>query len=293
MNKVNWIDGRYTTPNDFNAMQTEPEAHIEALGRRLPAYVDGCVPAGAGAGVTIGSGVAWDAAGRRIVIPAGGAAVDMTGIDRPAANQYRWLTWFAAYRRISRGTMLDKMGVDQPAYFDDGFSLGVRAGAAFAETSIARARARQVATRPAAPGGTAVLGYSILDHQSTYQTLFTADTLFRNGVRPVAPVVIAGTDLEVDDALGQLSAILPRRRDYAIGTGSIRRGRSVRGGGTDFWPLYIAYRNTRGHIDALFHSASTPQPLRAVNFKVSIFAVFDRVAPYGPPEIPPPATGGW
>ncbi len=289
MNKVNWIDGRYTTPNDFNAMQTEPEAHIEALGRRLPAYVDGCVPAGAGAGVTIGSGVAWDAAGRRIVIPAGGAAVDMTGIDRPAANQYRWLTWFAAYRRISRGTMRDKMGVDQPAYFDDGFSLGVRAGAAFAETSIARARARQVATRPAAPAGAVVLGYSILDHQSTYQTLFTADTLFRSEApRPIAPFFVkaAGETLEV---LASIGSLVPRQRDYAFGSGHVW----IESLGNHTFPVAAVLRH-RLHVHAWFVQANgTQQPLHGAASNCQLIAVFDRVASYGPQEYPLPATGGW
>lgn len=287
MNKVNWIDGRYTTPNDFNAMQTEPEAHIEALGRRLPADVDGCVPAGAAAGVTIGAGVAWDAAGRRIVIPVGGAAVDMTGIDRPAANQYRWLTWFAAYQRISRGTMRDKMGGDQPAYLDDGFSLGVRAGAAFAETSIDRARALQVATRPAAPAGAVVLGYSILDHQSTYQTLFTADTLFRNGVRLLSPpaVIVAQAASYAGDALDQLAATLPRPRDYAIGAGSLWSDGKV-------YPLFLAHRTTDGNIQSYFHFARSVQPVRGTS-NVSIHAVFDRVVSYGPADFPWPATGGW
>ncbi len=288
MNKINWVDGRYTTPQDFNAMQTEPEAHIEGLGRRLPAaVVDGCVPVGAGAGVTIGAGVAWDAAGRRIVIPVGGAAVDMTGIDRPAAGQFRWLTWFATYQRINRGTIRDKAGIDRPAHIDDGYSVGVRAGSAFAQSSIDDARARQVATRPAAPAGAAVLGYGILDHNTEYGTLFTADTLFRREVpRPMTPLAIHATGLG-RDLLSPLAPILPRPRDYAIGTGAVwLGGRNPRGP----YPLYLARRAGR-ILEAYYGWSGGVQWISAT--MVTLYALFDRVVSYGPAKYPPPATGGW
>ena len=291
MNKVNWIDGRYTTPNDFNAMQTEPEAHIEALGRRLPADVDGCVPAGAAAGVTIGAGVAWDSAGRRIVIPVGGAAVDMTGIDRPAANQYRWLTWFAVYQRINRGTMRDKTGVDQPAYFDDDYSVGVRAGAAFGDSSITYARAHQVATRPAAPAGAVGLGYSILDHQSAYQTLFTADTLFRSEApRPITPFFVTASGKKVAEVLDSMASLVPRQRDYAFGSGYVWLNSNRHAN-----PVLTVRRSRGNNVQAWYvPQIASPQPLHAAaDTTCRLVAVFDRVASYGPEEYPLPATGGW
>ena len=288
MNKVNWVDGRYTTPQDFNAMQTEPESHIEGLGRRLPAaVVDGCVPTGAGTVVTIGAGVAWDAAGRRIVIPAGGVVVDMTDIDRPAAGQYRWLTWFATYQRIDRGTMRDKAGIDRPAYVDDSYSVGVRAGAEFTQSSIDEARARQVSTRPQPPAGAVGLGHSILDHATSYAALFTDDTLFRSEApRPISPFMIHATGATGADLLDLLLPILPRKRDYAIGAGSARITSNRT---THYWPVFLAYHDMSGRIEMHFAQV---QPLRVIA-NVHLDVVFDRVGSYGPAKHPLPATGGW
>ena len=276
MNKINWVDGRYTTPDDFNAMQTEPEAHIQSLGQRLPAgVVDGCVPTGAGTVVTIGAGVAWDAAGRRIVIPVGGAAVDMTGIDRPALGRYRWLTWAAAYRRLERGSVLDKAGAAQAAYFDDSFVLSVAAGAEFEAASIAAARDAQLPTRPSAPAGSVSLGYSILDHATPYSGLFTDATLYRTQApRPIAPLFIHNvTGAAALKALDALGAIIPRQRDYAFGAGGVKTGSGR------VYPMYpAAWRNTRGQVIVEYVTTVSTQPYFS---NMTLHAVFDRVASYG------------
>ena len=131
MNKVNWVDGRYTTPGDFNAMQSAPEDHLRTQAKSsLAGLVDGMLLTGTSNGVQVGPGVAWDNQGRRIMVPAA-APVDVSAIQRPASGRHKWVSVFASYRQVERATVTDATGVDQPAYLDDGYTLTAAAGPEF------------------------------------------------------------------------------------------------------------------------------------------------------------------
>ena len=284
MDRVNWVDGRYTTPSDFNAPQIAAESHLEAQAAQgLAGRVDGCIPVGAGIEVTIGAGTCWDSAGHRIVIPAGGAPVDMTSVDRPASGQYRWLAWYVEYRRLERGSMQDKAGEDRPAYYDDGFRVGVRQGAAFAAAGLRSARGDQISSRPAAPGGSVGLGYSILDHDGNYGSLFSAATLYRrDSPRAIVPIAVSGAGGRAANLLAPLERILPRRRDYAFGAGGVRIGNSV-------YPILYAARPAQGPL-AVYYVSRAIQSETMLHASDRLDAIFDRVISYGPDH---PAGGSW
>lgn len=286
MNRVNWVDGRYTTPDDFNNPQIAAESQIENLAAATAGgHVSGCVPVGAGSGVNIGPGVAWDGTGRRIVIPAGGAPVDLSAVDRPGADQYRWLTWYATYRRTERGSMLDKAGVSMPAYLDDSFTLGVAQGPVFnAAGRNRRIASRNIAPRAPAPGGI-TLGYTLIDSGTSWEVLVTDETLYRSlAPRPIAPVVLAGlltdvADSTLSDRLG--AALSGGVRRWLFGAGSVK----VR---TNWFPIVFAAKD--GTASRLFFvdGLGSVQPYGLQQNAGGVTAVLWAASDYGPED-----PSGW
>lgn len=204
MNKVNWVDGRYTTPDDFNAMQTAPEDHLRSHAKAaLAGHIDGLTPTGTADGVQVSPGVTWDDQGRRIMVPAA-TAVDMSAIQRPASGQYRWVSISIAYRQIERSTVRDSAGVDRPAYLDDSFTVLATAGPEFAERDLTRARFTSTGI-PAIPNGSVEVGVFIADHDSGWQDL--VHVIHRRSLISREAVTIVSTDQAEIKRL--TSAILP------------------------------------------------------------------------------------
>ena len=169
MNKINWVDGRYTTPQDFNAMQSNPENHLRSQAKVLLSGYNDIGVTGSAAGLSLSPGVAWDPMGRRIFVPAA-AEMDVSSVDRPASGQYRWLRVSASYRQVERDTMRDKEGVDQPAYYDDGYAVALTTGPEFTASTLNRAR-RTTVGKPAVPGGAVSLALFVIDHDSNWATV--------------------------------------------------------------------------------------------------------------------------
>lgn len=204
MNKVNWVDGRYTTPGDFNAMQTNPEDHFRSHAKAaLAGHIDGLTPVGTAGGVQISPGVTWDDQGRRIMVPAA-TAVDMSAIQRPASGQYRWVNISISYRQVERSTVTDSGGVERPAYLDDSFALTATAGPEFAANDILAARFTSTG-RPATPNGSVGIGTFIADHASGWPDLVS--TIHRPSYIGSKAIFISSLDRAEIERL--LSAIVP------------------------------------------------------------------------------------
>lgn len=224
MNKVNWVDGRYTTPDDFNAMQTAPEDHLRSHAKAaLAGHIDGLTPTGTADGVQVSPGVTWDDQGRRIMVPAA-TAVDMSAIQRPASGQYRWVSISIAYRQIERSTVRDSGGVDRPAYLDDSFTILATPGPEFADRSLVNARFISTGV-PAIPNGSVGIGTFIVDHDSGWPDL--VHVIHRRSYISSKAVTIVSNDLAEIRRL--TSAILPARD-----TGASDRLRVYGWGAVDF-----------------------------------------------------------
>lgn len=215
MNKVNWVDGRYTTPADFNAMQSAPESHLRSQAKiALAGHIDGLTPTGTADGVQVAPGVTWDDQGRRIMVPAA-TPVDVSAILRPASGHYRWVGISIAYRQVERSTVRDSGGVDQPAYLDDGFTLTATSGPEFAADSLTDARWTETG-KPAVPNGSVGLGNFVVDHDSGWGDL--VHVIHRHAYISSHAVFISSTDRGEISRL--VSAIAP-----AAGSVGVDRGR--------------------------------------------------------------------
>lgn len=283
MDRVNWVDGRYTSAADMNLAPIAAEAAIDATAAAAVAgVVNGCIPVAAAADyVAITAGQAWDSAGRRLVFPDGGTPVDFGGIDRPAAGQYRWLAWWARYRQVEDGSMTDVAGRAAPAYYRDAADVGVAQGAAFAARGRNRPTASaDIAARPAIPAGAVGLGYSLLDSTTALPELIQDSTLLRVAApRPVAPILLVGAlrdaaDSTLDDRLR--AALAQGRRRYLFGGGWVKVQNSI-------YPILYAAADKRG-LPRVWYSPATGvlQSYGVQNNVGAVAAVLWAAADYGP-----------
>ena len=216
MNRVNWVDGRYTTPADFNAMQTAPEDHLRSHAKAaLAGFIDGLTVTGTAGGVQVGPGVTWDSQGRRIMVPAA-VSPDVSKLVRPASGRFKWVVVYASYQRVERDTVRDSAGINQPAYLDDGYTLTVAAGPEFAAASIEAARDTD-AGKPAVPSESVGIALFVVDHDSAWPELAASPrryTLFQSRLA----VVYAGTLSQARDAI---SPLVPMPSDVVYGSGAL------------------------------------------------------------------------
>lgn len=257
MNKVNWIDGRYTTPNDFNAMQSNPENHLLSQAKALLSGYSDIGVTGSPAGLALSPGVAWDSRGRRIFVPAS-ADIDISSVDRPASGRYRWLRVSVSYRQVERDTMRDKEGVDRPAYYDDGYAVALATGPEFTARSLAGAR-RTTDGRPAVPGGAVNVALFLIDHDSTWATMVEnraeGGTPF-HGVLPQARFIPGSIALASGDTAAKvysaLEGIVPADGSQLFGWGALWVTDAPPGplGGQETWyPVLYAYRESPTSIN--------------------------------------------
>lgn len=223
MNKVNWVDGRYTTPGDFNAMQSAPEDHLRSQAKSsLAGLVDGMTLTGTSDGVQVGPGVAWDNQGRRIMVPAA-TPVDVSAIQRPASGRFKWVAIFATYRRVERATVTDATGVNHAAYFDDGYALAAASGPEFTSavsapsdglggpTQLDRLRAAgswsptgSQPNYPATPPGAVRIGAFAIDHDSGWVDMVVNHA--RIFYSPGIVMISSGATSDIDAAIRSILA---------------------------------------------------------------------------------------
>lgn len=250
MNKVNWIDGRYTTPNDFNAMQSNPENHLRSQAKALLSGYSDIGVTGSPAGLALSPGVAWDSRGRRIFVPAS-ADIDISSVDRPASGRYRWLRVSVSYRQVERDTMRDKGGVDRPAYYDDGYAVALATGPEFTARNLDSAR-RTADGRPAVPGGAVNVALFLIDHDSTWATMVenrAEGSIPFHGVLPQArfiPGSIAfATGSTEDEIYSAINGIVPADGSQLFGWGALWASDTAPGVGSKerWYPVLYAYRD--------------------------------------------------
>lgn len=228
MNRVNWVDGRYTTPDDFNLMQTAPESHLRSHDKAaLAGFIDGLTVSGSADGIQVAPGVAWDDQGRRIMVPAA-ASVDVSGIDRPASGHYKWLLISISYRQAERSTVRDSGGTDRPAYLDDSYTITATTGPEFAaprktdenpsNDPIWRARL-ETTNRPAIPHGAMGLALSVIDHDSGWDDLVSSPP--RRGLTASRAVFVSTRNKSESDIQAMIEPLIPRIGDRVYGWGGL------------------------------------------------------------------------
>lgn len=251
MNKVNWVDGRYTTPQDFNAMQSNPENHLRSQAKVLLSGYNDIGVTGTAAGLALSPGVAWDAMGRRIFVPAA-ADLDVASVERPASGQYRWLRVSASYRQVERDTMRDKEGVDRPAYYDDGYATALTTGPEFAESTLKNARFTKLG-KPAVPGGAVSLALFLIDHDSSWATMVENTERYSYTPPPSArfipgrlvPVAAGNTEGAVYTAL---AAIVPPDGSPIYGWGAVYGADQPNDTFAAWYPVTYARRTSQTQI---------------------------------------------
>lgn len=226
MNRVNWVDGRYTTPDDFNLMQTAPENHLRSHAKAaLAGFIDGLTVSGSADGIQVAPGVAWDGQGRRIMVPAA-APVDVSVIDRPASDRYKWLLVSISYRQAERSTVRDSGGTDRPAYLDDSYTITATTGPEFVAPPITNEnpdrdplrRARYESTsRPAIPHGAVGLALSVIDHDSGWGALVSSPP--RRGLSAQRAVFVRSESHS--DIQAAVERLIPHATDRIYGWGGL------------------------------------------------------------------------
>lgn len=270
MNKVNWVDGRYTTPQDFNAMQSNPENHLRSQAKVLLSGYNDIGVTGTAAGLALSPGVAWDAMGRRIFVPAA-VDLDVAAVDRPASGQYRWLRVSASYRQVERDTMRDKEGVDRPAYYDDGYAAALTTGPEFTARDIIRARWTKVG-KPAVPAGAVSLALFVIDHDSSWATMIENQERYfypppqsaRFIPGRIVPVAAGDTEGAVYTAL---AAIVPPDGSPIYGWGAMYGADQPDDTFASWYPVAFARRTSQTQISV--HGAAVDYVSTLSTFRLS------------------------
>lgn len=214
MNRVNWVDGRYTTPADFNAMQTDPEDHQRSQAKAMLAgFVDGLAVTGTIDGIRVAPGVAWDDLGRRIMVPSA-VAVDVSAVLRPASGHYKWLVVYATYQRVERDTVRDSSGIEQPAYLDDGYTLTAATGPEFSAADLVSAKYTKTG-KPAAPANSVALALCVVDHDSGWPALISSPPR-PNALQTRVRFIETAT---INETRAAVSSLVPIIDDVAYGWG--------------------------------------------------------------------------
>ena len=169
MQKLNWPQGFFPEKKHFDELQAAPEDAINKLAKDTVGVgiADGLALSIAGATLTAATGSGWDSRGRRV---AGTAPMKLdlsSGITRPDAGRFKWVSIYAQFIRVESGEVLDINNVKSTYYSDDGAKLVAVEGAA--------AATRAAAVRPTVTGDV-LLGDFLIDHDSPWTSFATDST---------------------------------------------------------------------------------------------------------------------
>ena len=169
MQRLNWPQGFFPEKKHFDELQAAPEAAINKLAKDTVGVgiADGLALSIAGATVTAASGSGWDSRGRRVAVTAPMTLDLSSGITRPAAGRFKWVSIYAQFMRVESGEVFDINNVKSTYYSDDGAKLVAVEGAA--------AATRAAAVRPTVTGDV-LLGDFLVDHDSSWGSFATDAT---------------------------------------------------------------------------------------------------------------------
>lgn len=180
MRTLTWPQGFFPGKEHFDELQAAPEDAIKTLAKDTVGIgiADGLALSIAGTTVTAASGSGWDSRGRRV---AGTAPMTLdlsSGITRPDAGQFKWVSIYAQFMRVESGEVFNIDNVKSTYYSDDGAKLVAVEGAA--------AATRAAAVRPTVTGDV-LLGDFLVDHDSPW-TSFATDSTRTTGITANAQV---------------------------------------------------------------------------------------------------------
>ena len=139
MDKIQFVQGMYPEDIHLNGLQ----GAAEDADKRLAVAIAGQGIV-AGFDVTIGGSVATASAGSgfdalgRAVHSDDPVVLDLSGITRPPAGQYKWVAIFAAFARNNYGDVYDDDNQRHDLYQDESVSLGMVEGATGSQDSAER-----------------------------------------------------------------------------------------------------------------------------------------------------------
>ena len=209
MRKLNWPIGFFPGKKHFDELQAAPEEAINKLAADTVGVgiAEGFALSIAGSTLTAAPGSGWDSRGRRVDGETPLTLDLSSGITRPAAGQFKWVSIYAQFMRVESGEVTDINNVTSTYYSDDGARLIAVEGVA-AATRVAAVRPRLT--------GDVLLGDFLVDHDAAWDslsadlmrrtilenllTLTTRTTRHRKSVTETGPAVFTYSGLGLDAA---------------------------------------------------------------------------------------------